>query len=336
MLARPRVSILLPVRDAERTLPAALASIARQTLVDWQLVAVDDGSTDATPALLAAAACRDPRVHVLRTPARGIVAALGAGLTACTAPLVARMDADDVMHRERLAAQHAWFAERPGLDLVGCHVRELATAPPTDGRRAYLQWLTSLRDELDLRRDALIECPLPHPTWMARREVLAELGWRDRPWAEDHDLLLRLWQRGGRIDVLPRRLHLWRDRPDRLSRTDPRYALARFTELRAEFLRLGFLAACEEYVLWGYGSTGRTLARALARHGRRPRFIVELHARRIGNRIAGAPVVPVTQIDQLPPIPIVASVAGAVARRTIREALLRIGRVELRDFICAA
>ncbi len=112
-MKKPAVSILLPVRNEERFLPAALDSIFRQTFTDWELVAVDDGSCDATPAILAGAAQRDPRVRVLRPSARGLVPALNAGLDACRAPLVARMDADDISHPRRLELQATFLSEQP-------------------------------------------------------------------------------------------------------------------------------------------------------------------------------------------------------------------------------
>jgi glycosyltransferase involved in cell wall biosynthesis len=335
-MSAPAVSILMPVRDAAATLPAALASIRRQTRADWELVAIDDRSRDGSTEILCAAARADARMHCIAAAGDGLVAALNQGLAACRAPIVARMDADDWMHRDRLRQQLALLQQRIELDLVGCHVREFGAGRLAAGRRAYSAWLNSLRSEAELRRDALIECPLPHPTWCARRASLERLGWRDAGWAEDHDLLLRLLAGGGRIDVVPRRLLAWRDRPDRTSRVDPRYALARFTELRAEFLCAGFLAATEQYLLWGHGPTGRALARALRRRGRVPKVIVELHPRRIGQRIGGAEVVAVDRIADLPPLPLVAAVAGPEARAKIRAALHRIGRVELRDFVCAA
>jgi glycosyltransferase involved in cell wall biosynthesis len=78
-MSLPRVSILLPVRNEEEFLPSALASLFRQTLTSWELVAVDDGSSDDTPSLLAAAAARDPRVRVVPSPGRGLAAARRVG-----------------------------------------------------------------------------------------------------------------------------------------------------------------------------------------------------------------------------------------------------------------
>ncbi len=124
------------MRDEEQHLPAALASLRRQTLEDWELVAVDDGSTDATPQLLRAAAAADARIRVLTRPAEGLVSALNAGLEACRAPLVARMDGDDVCHPRRLALQSDYL-HAPG-DVAGRQPRAAFPAPRPAGRHAHL------------------------------------------------------------------------------------------------------------------------------------------------------------------------------------------------------
>src|SRR5512145_3474869 len=95
----------MPVRDAAATVRAAAVSILRQAERDLALVCVDDGSTDATAEILDGLAARDRRVVVLRGPGEGIARALNRGLAACDAELVARMDADDLAHPERLAVQ---------------------------------------------------------------------------------------------------------------------------------------------------------------------------------------------------------------------------------------
>ena len=92
----PLVSILMPVRDDLRTLPDCLESIQKQSLKDWELVVVDDGSSDGSGEFLQETATKDSRIRVLREHPRGIVAALNSGLAACAGSYVARMDADDL------------------------------------------------------------------------------------------------------------------------------------------------------------------------------------------------------------------------------------------------
>ena len=333
----PLVSILLPARDAAATLPAALRSVQRQTLARFECLVVDDGSHDATAAVVAACAVRDHRVRLLPRPRAGLVAALNAGLAEARAPLVARMDADDLMHRRRLELQCAAMAQHADWSACGTRTWTFPRRGLREGRLAYEQWLNTMTTER-VAAEAYVECPLAHPTLMARTAVLRMLGYRDRGWPEDWDLVLRLLAAGHHLGMVERRLLAWRDAPERLSRRGPAFALERFTACRASFLAEGFLAGHQRYVLWGYGATGRALRRALLAHGKEPSLVVELHPGRLGNRIHGATVVPPQALAALarPRPPVVASVAGAGARALIRAALVAMGFTEGEDFVCAA
>jgi cellulose synthase/poly-beta-1,6-N-acetylglucosamine synthase-like glycosyltransferase len=246
------------------------------------------------------------------------------------------MDADDVMHRDRLAAQLAALDAEPDLAGVGTHVRIFPRAGLSQGMRDYETWLNAIDSPARVRAEAFVECPVAHPTLAVRRDVLAKLGYRDPDWPEDYDLLLRLLATGAEVGVVPRRLLAWRDAPGRLSRRDPRYATARFTACKAAHLAAGLLAAADRYLLWGYGGTGRALHRALLAHGKRPSHISELHPGRLGNTIHGSLVVPPEALRALPRGPLVASVAGAGPRAKIRTALAELGYRESRDYVCAA
>ena len=333
----PRISVLLPAWNAAATLPACLASLARQTERRWECVLADDGSDDGTLAIARSAAREDARIRVVAFAHRGIVATLNDALPHCRAPLVARMDADDVMHRDRLAAQAELLDREPGLAAAGCHVRLFPRARLGEGLRAYERWLASIDSARRVREDAFVESPVAHPTLMLRAGVLrAHAGYRAMGWAEDYDLVLRLLESGHEIGIVPRRLVCWREHARRLTHVDDAYRIERFTDLKAHFLARGFLADVERYVLWGYGHTGRALRRALAKLGRHPSHIVELHPGRLGQTIHGAPVIAPEALASLPRRPLVASVAGVEARGLIREHLRGLGYLELRDFVCAA
>lgn len=332
----PLVSILLPAYNVETTLSACLRSIARQGWPRWECVLVDDGSTDGTGRIVERFSRRDDRFRVFTTPHRGLVAALNTGIEACRGELIARMDADDLMHRRRLETQVAALLARPDWAAVGCHVRLFPRGQLGPGYRRYEMWINGIESDEAVRREAFVECPVAHPTLVLRRPRLEALGYRDRGWPEDYDLVLRLVTGGDRIGVVPRRLLGWRYHPDRLSLTAPDYAVDRFTACKAHFLAASFLAAEPQYILWGYGGTGRALRRALDQSGKRPSHIIELHTGRLGNRIHGAPVVPPTELPRLPRRPVVVSVAGAGPRNEIRRALAAMGFSETRDYICAA
>jgi glycosyltransferase involved in cell wall biosynthesis len=331
----PRVSILLPAWNAAATLPACLASIARQTLTAWECVIVDDGSTDGTPAIAGAAARVDPRFRVIAVPHGGLIGALNQGLRHCRASLIARMDADDLMHRDRLTAQTDALDRNPKLAAVGCYVRLFPRRHLSPRLREYEHWLNGVGNDRDVRREVFVECPIAHPSLMMRRPMAA-LGYEDRDWPEDYDLVLRAIACGLRIGMVRRRLIAWRDGPDRLSRTSSRYDLARFTACKAHFLARGFLSAFPRYVLWGYGSTGRALRRALETHDKSPSHIIDVKAGRLGQRIRGAPVMPPDAMPSLRGSPLVVSVARPGPRTEIRAALTSMGFVEGHDYVCAA
>jgi glycosyltransferase involved in cell wall biosynthesis len=331
----PRVSVLLPAWNASATILAALRSIQRQTESNWQCIVVDDGSSDDTAATAGAIARSDARVTLIETPHRGLVAALNEGLAHCAAPLIARMDADDVMHRRRLAAQANALDSDPDLSAVGCHVRIFPRGRMSPRLRDYERWLNALTTAGEVARDAFIECPVAHPSLMMRR-AMAELGYVDRGWPEDYDLVLRALAASHRLGVVPERLLSWRDRQDSLCRSSAVYAVDRFTACKAHYLAHGFLSATSEYVLWGYGATGRLLRRALAAYGKSPSHIVEVKTSRIGQSIHSAPVVPIAAVPSLRGRPLIVSVARAGPRNEIRSVLASMQFAEGVDFVCAA
>ena len=329
-----RVSILLVVRNEERFLPAALASILRQTLEQWELVAVDDGSSDATGTLLDAAADRDPRIRVLHCPPAGLVSALNTGLQACRAPLVARMDGDDICHPRRLERQVAYLDVHPETALVSCRVTQVPRQSLSDGMRAYENWQNSLRDHQQIVRDLYVESPFVHPSVIFRRDPVIRAGaYRDTGWPEDYDLWLRLARAGAGFARVPEVLFYWRDRPERFSRTASSCSLEAFRACKAHHLRHTYLAGHATVTLWGAGIEGKAWRKALLLEGVKVQRWVEVDPRKLGQTIHGAPVV---GIDQLVPGggPTLVTVGAKGARAQIRDFAAQRGLIEGIDFLC--
>lgn len=322
--------MLLPVRDEERFLGEALASLAAQTLADHEVVVVDDGSTDGSAALAEAHARRDRRVRVLRQRALGLVAALERARAEARAPLLARMDGDDVALPERLELQAAAI-EAEGLGACGGRVAFFPD--PSDGLRAYEAWLNALTTAEAAARDVFVECPLPHPALMVRAELAS---YRDRGWPEDYDLVLRLWRAGHRFRNVEQPVLRWRDHGGRLSRTDERYTLAAFARCKVHHLRMSLATGDRPAVVWGAGPTGKALARELLRAGTPLAAFVEVDPRKLGKRIHGAPVVPVEQAASFPGALALGAVAGAEGRARVRGLAAGLGLQEGRDFVAVA
>jgi glycosyltransferase involved in cell wall biosynthesis len=202
----PLIDVLIPVHNAAATLEAALVSIAAQTVANVRILVVDDGSTDETPALLAAWTTRDPRVQVLRKNNGGIVAALNHGLAQCTAEFVARFDADDIAYPHRLGVQLAFLRAHSDHVAVGCDVDHI------DERGAPISGLPRPGSPADADPHWLParEPYLIHPFVMMRRAAVVEVGgYRPSPNSEDSDLYWRLQERG-RLHNLAERLGQYR------------------------------------------------------------------------------------------------------------------------------
>lgn len=332
----PTVSVLMPVHQAAATLPAVLDDLAAQTLADWELVAVDDGSTDGSLSLLGNRARLDGRIRVLSRAHAGIAAALNVGLAAARAPLVARMDADDRMVPERLALQVAAAAAHPDWTVVGCRVRMFPEDSLTDGMRHYGEWLDRVTTPAEIARDIWVESPLPHPSVLFRREdVLATGGYRAGPFPEDYDLWLRLHLAGRTMGKVDRPLVAWREGAGRLSRTDPRYGPGAFRALKAFHLARSVLAGRTEVQVWGAGPDARAWRTALAVEGIRVARFFDVDPRKIGRVLGdGAPVLDWRDTPRFAATPTLCAVGQKGARARMRRMLTDMTFVEGRDFWC--
>ena len=223
----PALCVALPVYNARRYLAAALASILGQFFRDFELVAVDDGSTDDSLAILRAFAARDARLRVISRPNTGLAGALNDAWRASTAPFVARMDADDIAFPGRFARQVAHLEAHPEIVALGSAIvfMDAAGRPVKDCPRPLGH------EEIEaalLRGDG---GSLIHPVVMLRRTALEAIGGY-RPEAyfvEDLDLYLRL-ARVGRLANLPEPLLFYRVHPGSMNFV--KYTGRRAAELR--------------------------------------------------------------------------------------------------------
>lgn len=332
----PKVSILMPVRNEEPYLQAALNSLYAQSLADWELVVVDDGSSDGTPDILAAAADQDPRVRIIRRGGGGLVTALNTGLEACQAPLLARMDGDDISHPQRLERQSDYLETHPDTGLVACSFRHFPRSSLKQGMLDYETWQNALQDRELIMRDLFVESPFVHPGIMTRTAIVKELGgYRECGWAEDYDLWLRMATAGVRFARLPGRLFFWRDHPQRATRTMDEYSSHAFRCCKLHHLRQGFLKECSELVMAGAGIEARAWQRLLAADGIRVTSWLDIDPRKIGRVLHGAPVCRPEEL-QLAGRKMLAAIGVRGAREQFRTVASDLGWQEGMDFVCVA
>jgi len=332
---KPRISIILPIHNAAATLPACLRSLARQTFSDYEVLAIDDGSSDESPAIVGAAAARDARIVPIAAGRIGLAAALNLGLELARAPLVARMDADDVMHPTRLELQYHALQSQPELVLIASRVVAFPARVIKAGLREYLRWQNRILTPEQVDAEIYVEAPFAHPSVMFHRAPVRELGgYTTKPCPEDYELWLRMHEAGMLMQKLPQNLLAWREHPERATRRDPQYARDAFDELRADFLaRDPRLHSGRPLVYWGAGRVTRQRVRRLIERGFVPFAWIDIDPAKIGQTIWGAPVYAPAWLNRQPRPFVLVYVTNHGARDLIDSWLQGMGYQPGRDYL---
>lgn len=186
MASLPSVSVVMPAYNAGAHIRAAIESILSQTLSDLELIVVNDGSIDDTRSVCESMAAVDPRIVLLNQHNMGIAAAINSAVQVARAPLIARMDADDIALPIRLEKQADHLAEHPETALVSCAFR-----PFTDLSAPDLSAVVLPPDHSSIYATLAFCSPICHPGVLARRELFKGFAYRPGIVAEDHDLWCR-------------------------------------------------------------------------------------------------------------------------------------------------
>jgi glycosyltransferase involved in cell wall biosynthesis len=333
----PKVSVLMPCYNAAETVEETMQSITAQTYDDFEVVVVDDGSTDTTLEILARWAGEDAKFRVLPLIHGGIIIALNTGLEVCQGEYIARMDADDLMHTERLVKQAAYLDAHPEVDLVSCHVTGFPSIKLREGFRIYIEWMNALVSHEDICREIFVESPLCHPSVMFRKQVVVDLGgYQEHGWPEDYDLWLRMYLTGHKFAKLPEVLLEWREHPNRLTRTDSRYSVENFIRAKVYYLTRGPLAGRDAVILWGAGMMGRRISKHLMRAKVPLVAFVDVDHKKIGRTLRGLPIISPEELlewwKRYERPGVLAAVGARGARQLIRERLTGFGFVEAEDW----
>lgn len=230
--SEPQVTVLISVFNGECFLRETLDSVLAQDFKDFEVLVINDGSTDGTPSILAEYSA-DPRFRVIDQENRGLVYSLNRGLEAARADLVARLDADDIALPHRLSRQVEFMRDHPEVALLGSAI----TLIDKDGRTLKeVVYPTGSAVKSSLSR----YCAIAHPSAMMRRSPVLELGGY-RPafrHAEDYDLWLRISERHS-IDNLKEALILYRQHEGNVSvRFQEQQTLSTFAAIHCSKRRL--------------------------------------------------------------------------------------------------
>lgn len=337
----PDISVLLPCYNASETIEETLISLQNQTYPDFEVICVDDGSTDGTAAILESWGKKDPRFVLLKKEHQGVVGAANAGLEVCRGEMVVRMDADDLCHPERVQLQRDYLLKNPDVAVVGSLVKGFPEDQIGEGFQLYYSWLNSLVNHEDITREIFIESPIANPCAAFRKSWIRDLGgYQDQGWPEDYDLWLRFYLAGARFAKIPQVLLEWREHPERLTHQDPRYSLENFLRCKSHYIARGPARDRDAVFVWGAGMTGRRLSKHLVRDGLPLVAFVDVDPKKIGNTRRGKPIISSDELLQewekyKNPV-LLTAVRARKAAPLIRESLDELGLVEGKEWWAAA
>lgn len=322
------VTVVMPARDPDpRHFRRAIGSTLRSRGLSLRVVVVDHGS--AVPLVV-----RDPRVDVIRVDrALPFALAQNVGVDAARTAFLARMDADDVMHPDRLRLQVEGLVADPTLAVVSSRIKVLPKT--TLQMRGHVLWQNHIVDDDAHLRERFIDQPLCHPASTMRRDVVVGVGgYVAGDFPEDYDLFLRLLSSGARFGKLTAIHHGWRQHEGQATRRVDRDVLAR---LKARHLVADFGLAARDVVVVGAGKEGRRISRALRGEGAVVAAFVDVDPKKVGRTTHGVPVHPPGWLNQRPAGAFVIGAVGTSgARGAIRGLFEGAGLVDGKDAICVA
>ncbi|WP_047415232.1 glycosyltransferase family 2 protein [Cellulophaga sp. Hel_I_12] len=263
-MQNPLVSIIIPFKNTEDYILSCFTSILEQSYFNFEVVAVNDHSTDTSAEIVHSITTQDTRCKLFDAKKSGIISALQLGYSKASGTLITRMDSDDIMTPHKLQVMvDALIQHGTGHIAIG-QVQYFAKNGINEGYANYEKWLNSLTEKGTNYSDIYVECVIPSPCWMVYKTDFDRCdGFNLTTYPEDYDLAFRFYEHGLKCIPCSEVLHLWRDYSNRTSRTSEHYAENYFLNLKLfYFLKLDHQSD-KKLVIWGAGKKGKKIAQLL-------------------------------------------------------------------------
>lgn len=241
-----------------------LNSICKQTETEWELIAIDDCSTDLSFQLLQSFARKDKRIKCFKNRGNGIIEALQMAFEKSEGTYIHRMDADDIMPLNKLETLKKVLQKDECNTVATAHVSYFAQNGVKEGYRLYAKWLNQLCNANNHWQDIYKECVVASPNWLIRKSELEKINaFQSNVYPEDYDLIFRFYERNYSIASTNVVTHHWRDHEKRSSRTMEVYKNNDYFELKWHYFKKIDLQENRPLMIWGAGPKGKKLAKVI-------------------------------------------------------------------------
>ncbi len=259
----PLVSVLMPVFNGAEWLVECIDSIKQQSYTKWELIMVNDFSTDHSAELMNRIAQNDKRIKAIDNRDKGIIPALTLAFNHSKGAFITRMDVDDLMPPDKLN-QFVAAMEMGKKMVVTGKVHYFSTNAVSEGYMRYEKWLNERVVQDDFYAQLYRECIVASPNWMVERGCFeGDILLSTLNYPEDYDLVFRWYKAGYRIKGINELTHLWREHGKRTSRNSAIYQQQRFFELKTNWFIQNEMATTTKVQLIGVGKKGKQVAKLL-------------------------------------------------------------------------
>lgn len=313
-----KISILMPVKNTSPYLSECIESIINQTEKNWELIAVNDHSTDNSKEILLSFAKQDERIKVWDNTGKGIIDALQLAYSKSVGTFITRMDSDDAMTPEKLATQKAQLLQYGKNHIALGLVKYFSEKTIGEGFEKYEEWLNSLTIKGTNFTDIYKECVIASPCWMVFKEDFENCeAFNSTIYPEDYDLAFRFYKNNLKCIPSNKILHYWRDYPERTSRNDKNYADSSFIELKVyHFLRID-INPTKKTLLWGAGKKGKKVAELLL-NANIPFVWICDNPKKIGKEIYGQQMIDYKIIEDFNHYQSIITIANPLAQQEVK------------------
>lgn len=320
----------MPFKNEERFLRETLESILSQSERDFEVIAVNDHSSDESAKILSEYAAKDSRFQLFTNDGSGTICALQTALRNASGKLITRQDADDLQPANKLAElKQLLLSHGPGHIATG-HVKYFCEGKLGNGFLKYEKWLNDLCSNSSHERHLFKECVIASSNWLLYTEDLLKINAiNEAKYPEDYFMVFKVFEHGLKIVSSEEVTHLWRDHPDRASRNLEHYRDQKFYPMKIEFFKK--FHGTENITLWGSGPSGKKLAKELL--GADISFHwVSNNPNKIGKIIYGVKIYDYKSLSQRCPQNIIVSVTQRGSSDEIDEFIRSIEILQRFDF----
>ncbi len=316
-----KISIVMPVRNGMPYLKQCINSILSQSWSNWELIIINDHSTDNTTAFLEEISNDDKRIQWHNNKGVGITPALIRASSFCSGQMITRMDADDLMPSDKLENLHKLLVSEGRQTVVTGMVEYFSDTKLGDGYIHYMNWLNKLSSSQSHYDEIFKECSVASANWLMYMNDFKDCGgFGVRMYPEDYSLLFE-WRRAGyNIIAAQTTTHLWRDHPSRASRNDENYKDNSFTKMKVNFFIEQDLKRTHTLLLWGAGKKGKNIAKQLTQLNIPFRWMCN-NKNKIGHEIYGIRIESINLLSKIHSCQVIVAVSQKGAETEIRKTL---------------